>query len=448
MEGIDVRHIHVLEFPKPLLWTDRSLEFFLEEMPSESRRMNNDVYDVFIKEVNAGQDYSPEEAFNLAYYECVRISLAKYPESRDIIDVLELDIQHNQSHVNYGFTDLIMNMVWAMLYSTNTARRFSDKLHTYLVNSKKLKFWFREFFTPNDIIHAIYPYDEKEEPRYNLKFAPCPKEMNYKSTNGEWCKLTIGYKEHLIEELLMLWPEDKRETIRKSIMDEKARQLKNFEKFAKKHVVEIIDEPESHLHINLKESIIDQSVEDEINQLKRECDEWKAKHAKLEKTLQARTDELDKWHNLFEEETKRTVMVDSLEEELDRWKKKCEEFEGNLSNALYEVKRLKEDNNNFQKYLGTPKIVLTNNSNFARVVQAMVSARYFKRANGDETNATEVGGMLLKIFGVSNTWKSVLQKAFSREYPLKTFDDLRDAGQKYWEGRAGLTKEIRKKGKK
>lgn len=198
----------------------------------------------------------------------------------------------------------------------------------------------------------------------------------------------------------------------------------------------------------MKESIIDQSVEDEINQLKRECDEWKAKHAKLEKTLQARTDELDKWHNLFEEETKRTVMVDSLEEELDRWKKKCEEFEGNLSNALYEVKRLKEDNNNFQKYLGTPKIVLTNNSNFARVVQAMVSARYFKRANGDETNATEVGGMLLKIFGVSNTWKSVLQKAFSREYPLKTFDDLRDAGQKYWEGRAGLTKEIRKKGKK
>jgi hypothetical protein len=56
--------------------------------------------------------------------------------------------------------------------------------------------------------------------------------------------------------------------------------------------------------------------------------------------------------------------------------------------------------------------------------------------------------MLLKIFGVSNTWKSVLQKAFSRENPLKTFDELRDAGQKYWEGRAGLTKEIRKKGKK
>jgi len=95
----------------------------------------------------------------------------------------------------------------------------------------------------------------------------------------------------------------------------------------KRHIIEVIDEPESHLHVNLKESNIDQSVEDEINQLKKECDEWKAKHAKLERILQARTDELDKWHCLFEEETKRTVMVDSLEEELDRWKKRCEELE-------------------------------------------------------------------------------------------------------------------------
>lgn len=38
------------------------------------------------------------------------------------------------------------------------------------------------------------------------------------------------------------------------------------------------DEPESHLHINMKESIIDQSVEDEINALKRECEEWKKKY--------------------------------------------------------------------------------------------------------------------------------------------------------------------------
>lgn len=59
MEEIDVKHIHVLEFPKQLLWTDRDLDYFLEEMPSEASRMNNDVY-----------------------------------------EVLEMDIQHHQSHVD------------------------------------------------------------------------------------------------------------------------------------------------------------------------------------------------------------------------------------------------------------------------------------------------------------------------------------------------------------
>ena len=46
----------------------------------------------------------------------------------------------------------------------------------------------------------------------------------------------------------------------------------------KKHIVEIIDEPESHLHVKLKESIIDQSIEDELNALKSERDEWKKKY--------------------------------------------------------------------------------------------------------------------------------------------------------------------------
>ena len=38
------------------------------------------------------------------------------------------------------------------------------------------------------------------------------------------------------------------------------------------------DDPEPHLHVSMKESLIDQSVEDEINSLKRECDEWKRKY--------------------------------------------------------------------------------------------------------------------------------------------------------------------------
>lgn len=327
MEEIDIRHIHVLEFPKQLLWTDRDLEYFLEEMSSEECRMNNNLYDAFLGEVKVGQAYSPEDALNLAYYECVRISLARYPESKDIFDVLEMDIQHNQSQVNYGFTDLVMNMVWAMLYSTDSAKRFTDKLHSYLINSKKLRYSFRRFFTPNDSVHNIYPYEEEEEPHYDIKFTPCPDEAKRDYHFGDWCKLTIGYKENLIDELLMLWPEEDRDYIRQCIMNEKAAQTKNFEEFAKKHVSEFFDEPELDFDTNVEDSPANDSSAPANSELQRECDEWKAKCDEYEKILQARTDEVDKWHCLYEEETKRTVMVSSLEEELERWKKKCEELE-------------------------------------------------------------------------------------------------------------------------
>lgn len=66
----------------------------------------------------------------------------------------------------------------------------------------------------------------------------------------------------------------KAEAYRKKINEKKDNQTPEL----KKHIVEIIDEPESHLHINMRESIIDQSVEDEINALKKECEEWKKKY--------------------------------------------------------------------------------------------------------------------------------------------------------------------------
>ena len=292
MAEIDVRHIRVLEFPKQLLWTDRDLEYFLEEMSSEERKMNNDLYDAFLNEVKAGQAYSPEEALNLAYYECVRISLARYPESKDIFDVLEMDIQHNQSHVDYGFTDLIMNMVWAMLYSTDTAQRFTSKLHSYLYNSQKLKYSFRRFFTPNDYEHIIYPYDEKEEPHYDIKFTPCPDDMRIKPAAGDWCKYTIGYKEHLIEELLMLWPEKERESKRQIIMNEKAAQLHQFGDFANTHIIEVIDEPDSHPHINMKKSFAMPNLKPINSELEKEREELKAKSEEIEK-LKKRCEELE-----------------------------------------------------------------------------------------------------------------------------------------------------------
>jgi len=329
MEDIDIRHIHILEFPKQLLWTDRDLEYFLEEMPGEANRMNNNIYDVLIKEMTPGQDFSPEEAFNLAYYECVRISWAKYPESKDIFDVLEMDIQHNQSHTDYGFTDLIMNMVWAMLHSTGKAHRFADKLHSYLLQCDKLRFWFRSFFTPNDFEHSVFPYEEKEEPKYDLKFTPCPDDMRIKPSFGEWCKLTIGYKEHLIEELLMLWPIEKRETIRKRIMDEKAGQLNNFKEFAKKHIVEIIDEPETRLHINLREDLFEKKKEDDKieNSLRRVARHERFRNDTIQQILKANQDNT----------------------EIERLKQKCEEWK-----AKYEEAVAKEPEKAFNPQTGLP----------------------------------------------------------------------------------------------
>ncbi|MBR1388503.1 MAG: hypothetical protein IJ569_02660 [Prevotella sp.] len=152
--------------------------------------------------------------------------------------------------------------------------------------------------------------------------------------------------------------------------------------------------------------------------------------------------------NRIEDEDPLLQQIAELKAEVNGLLKENADLKERLHSSSFEIDRLREENAKLEKSQNPPQIVLTNNSNFARVVQAMVSARYFKRADGDETNATEVGGMLLKMFGVSNTWKSVLQKAYSRENPLKTFDELRDVAQKYWTNRSGLTKDIRKKGKK
>lgn len=210
---------------------------------------------------------------------------------------------------------------------------------------------------------------------------------------------------------------NKAEEYRKKINEKKSNQTPEL----KKHIVEIIDEPESHLHVKLRESIIDQSAEDEINALKRECEEWKAKHAKLEKTLQARTDELDKWHYMYEEETKRTVMVNSLEEELDRWKKKCEEFEANKDS----------------EYKPVCNIVIAEDRKIdvIKVLHSMCKIGLFKMKDGSKFTIKEV----MKFFGeVLNDnfteYSSNLStsKATTKESTfLEVFEELHNAAKKY-----------------
>ena len=210
---------------------------------------------------------------------------------------------------------------------------------------------------------------------------------------------------------------NKAEEYRKKINEKKSNQTPEL----KKHIVEIIDEPESHLHVKLRESIIDQSAEDEINALKRECEEWKAKHAKLEKTLQARTDELDKWHYMYEEETKRTVMVNSLEEELDRWKKKCEEFEANKDS----------------EYKPVCNIVIAEDRKIdvIKVLHSMCKIGLFKMKDGSKFTIKEVMKFFGEILNDNFTeYSSNLStsKATTKESTfLEVFEELHNAAKKY-----------------
>ena len=79
------------------------------------------------------------------------------------------------------------------------------------------------------------------------------------------------------------------------------------------------------------------------------------------------------------------------------------------------------------------------NSDFTRIIQAMFQEGYFCHADKSAVTATEVGEMMFKLVGVATEWKSMLQKAFSRDNPMKTFDNLRDAAQSYWQKRAKIS---------
>ena len=78
------------------------------------------------------------------------------------------------------------------------------------------------------------------------------------------------------------------------------------------------------------------------------------------------------------------------------------------------------------------------NSDFTRIVQAMHHADYFCHADKSAVSAKEVGQMLLSLFDVGTKWDSMLQKAYSRDNPLSTFDKLRDSAKDYWTKRSKI----------
>lgn len=77
-------------------------------------------------------------------------------------------------------------------------------------------------------------------------------------------------------------------------------------------------------------------------------------------------------------------------------------------------------------------------SDFVRAIQAMCLCGYFEHKNKTSVTPTEVGSMLVKLLGRNTEWKSLLQSAFECDNPLKTFDELRDSAQNYWQNRTGI----------
>lgn len=72
------------------------------------------------------------------------------------------------------------------------------------------------------------------------------------------------------------------------------------------------------------------------------------------------------------------------------------------------------------------RLVLTNQSEMARVVKAMAMCAYFKHADGTMVSEAEVGRWLCQQFGVKSTWDSLVQSAFKVENVSDTFMRLND----------------------
>ncbi len=257
--------------------------------------------------------------------------------------------------------------------------------------------------------------------------------------NLDWVRLTDNYNLEKIKEIVNLGRSRReRKMFVKAIYDaEHSGQMYNIP-YAVDSLIDRLYKENNDSRNKIEDEILDVKSKRLISELVAEDS--------LRRAFQA-----DTQHRIRtpEESTESLLQqIEELKNKSRQLKIEKDELENALEKCAYEIDRLKKQNNDLQNVSGSSKIVLTNNSRFARVVQAMVSDRYFKRADGDETNATEVGNMLLKLFGVSNSWKSVLQKAFSRDNPLSTYDELRDAGEKYWTNRSGLDNDIRKKRKK
>ncbi len=79
------------------------------------------------------------------------------------------------------------------------------------------------------------------------------------------------------------------------------------------------------------------------------------------------------------------------------------------------------------------RIVLTNQSETARVVKAMAMSGHFKHEDGSRVSEAEVGRKFCSSFGIKSSWDSLIQSAFKMEGGVAgTFDALKDKAVKHY----------------
>jgi hypothetical protein len=124
---------------------------------------------------------------------------------------------------------------------------------------------------------------------------------------------------------------------------------------------------------------------------------------------------------MYEEETKRTVMVYSLEEELDRWKKKCEELESKID-PEYEPEDI--------------MIVEDRKIDVIKILHAMCKIGVLQKKNGSKITQNTVmklfGKMLNDDFSEYSSNLSTSKSKTKEPSYMQVFDELRKAAYDYF----------------
>lgn len=180
----------LVNLPKQLIYTDRrNLDDFLRE-----DGLNRSLYKVYLKVKDRPYyfKFSTEKAFNEAYY----ISTMAMNEPHPELDVREWRyLAKNNMGWAYA-ADLVMSMVYAILYLQNNKDEKIDYVLTVMQGAGYSEDYFPDFKY----------MAENETNRYNsdLSINPCPVD-ELQNADIFWPAITEKYDQQIIRELLTLY---------------------------------------------------------------------------------------------------------------------------------------------------------------------------------------------------------------------------------------------------